>query len=176
MLAFIDTKGNLVQRVPDDADLTHYDLTGLTVVKAESDDVLIPDLSAGRARQRTIIQAARDVAMQDNVIVPDMPQPGQMAEFQLRSSTPYGRSGFDFIMGYVSRAESALLRNENYTRTFKLADNTTVEFNAEQWVAIGDHIEAEMTSRFVRGETLLARIDAATTLAEVMAVTWTLQD
>ena len=176
MLAFIDTNGNLIQRVPDDADLTHYDLTGLTVVTAESNDVLILDLAAGRARQRTIIQAARDVAMQDNVVVPDMPILGQTSEFQLRSSTSAGRGGFDFIMGYVARAESALLRDDPYIRPFKLADNTTVAFNAAQWVTIGNHIENELSTRFTRGETLLARIDAATSLAEVTAVTWTLQD
>jgi len=176
MLAFIDTNGNLVQRVPNDADLTHYDLTGLTVVTAESDDVLIPDLQAGRARQRTIIQIARDMAMQDNVTVPDMPTQGQMAEFQLRASTLSGRGGFDFIMGYVARAESALLRNEPYIRQFKLADNSTVAFDAAQWVIIGNYIEIELAARFVRGESLLARINEATTLAEITAITWTLQD
>jgi hypothetical protein len=176
MLAFIDINGNLVQRVPNDVDLTHYDLTGLTVVEAESDDVLIPDLAAGRARQRAIIKAARDAAMQDNVIVPDMPTKGQSAEFQLRASTSSGRGGFDFIMGYVARAESALLRDDPYIRPFKLANNNTVEFNAAQWVAIGDRIETEMAARFLRGETLLARINEATTLAEITSVNWTLQD
>jgi hypothetical protein len=137
---------------------------------------LVPDLATAKARQRAIIQAARDAAMQDNVTVPDLPAVGDAAEFQLRASTPAGRGGFDFIMGYVARAEAALLRDDPYVRGFKLADNRTLPFDAGQWVAIGDHIETELQARFARGEVLLARIDAATTLAAIAAVTWSLAD
>ncbi len=140
------------------------------------DGVLLPDLATARARQRGIIQAARDAAMQDNVTIPDFPEPGDAAEFQLRASTPAGRGGFDFIMGYVARAEAALLRGDAYVRGFKLADNRALPFDAAQWLAIGDHIETELQARFARGEVLLARIDAATTLAEIAAVSWTLAD
>jgi hypothetical protein len=101
---------------------------------------------------------------------------GDAAEFQLVSSTPGGRSGFDFIMGFFMRAKDALRFEESYSRAFKLADDRIVSFNESQWVAIGTYIETELQARFARGEVLLARINAALTVAEIEAVVWTLED
>jgi hypothetical protein len=49
-------------------------------------------------------------------------------------------------------------------------------FDAQQWVTIGEYCEAELQARFSRGEVLLARIDAAETLAAIAAVGWSLVD
>jgi D-serine deaminase-like pyridoxal phosphate-dependent protein len=163
MLAFIDADGNLVQRVPDDADLTHYDLTGMTVLPAESDDVLIPDLAAGRARQRAIINLARDAA-QDGVC-----------------QTPHGlfqcgpRSR-DFLKGSLDAAERLAAKGLLTEVKWTLADDRDVLLTVPQLEEAGLAIAAHVAAMHARARVLKSRIDAAETLAEIAAVTWTLQD
>jgi hypothetical protein len=164
MLAFLDADGNLVQRVPDDADLTHYDLTGMTVLPAESDDVLIPDLAAGRARQRAIINLARDAAQDGGAVVDGV------------GTFDTSERSRQFLNGAVAVAQIALASAEPFQIEWTLADNATVELDAAGVIAAGLAIAGHVGTIHQRARVLKSRIDAAETLAEIAAVTWTLQD
>lgn len=125
---------------------------------------VVPDLETARTRQRAIVRAGRDAAMRSNVTVPGL------GTFQIAGD------GWNHVMGFYFRAKDAVRFDEAYSRPFKLADNTMALFDAAQWVTIGEHCEAELQARFARGEVLLGRIEAATTLADIADVVWTLED
>ncbi len=163
MLAFKDSLGNVVQRVPDDADLDAYDLTGLTVETAEFEDLLIPDLDAARARQRALINAARDAAQDGGAMTPS-------------GAFDSNERSRQFLNGAVMTATLAQLNSQPFSIDWTLADNSVVTLSGaaliEAGVAVALHVDAIQR----RARVLKERIDAAETLAEIVAIGWTLED
>lgn len=124
---------------------------------------LVPDLAAARARQRAIINAARDAAQDGG------------------ADTPHGRfdsagRSREFLNGAVMAATLAGMNQQAFSLAWTLADNSVVTLTGAQIVESGLAVAAHVDAMHQRARVLKARIDVAATLAEIRAVTWTLAD
>ncbi len=163
MIALKDGLGNVVQRLPDDADLSAYDLTGLTAEASEFNDPLIPDLASARVRQRALVNAGRDAAING----------GLPTSFGVFDSDLDSRS---FIAGAVQLAREAADAAQPFAVAFTLADDSEVELDGPQMRQAGVEIGLQVGAIHARARVLKARIEAAETLAEVLAIAWSLED
>ena len=152
-----------MRRVPDDADLSKYDLTGLTVAPAVSNDVLIPDMATARTRQRAIINAARSAAINSG-----LPTSFGLFQTDLESRVE--------ISGAVQLAREAQDAGLPFSVSYRRADNTDAELTGPQMRQMGVEIGLQVNAIHMRSRVLKQRIDAATTLAEIAAVGWSLED
>jgi hypothetical protein len=117
-------------------------------------------LSEYKEKKREEIKTLRNFSMRDTVTVPNK------GTFQL------AEGGYEHIMGYYFNAKDAVRWNETYIRGFKLLDNTWQQFNAEEWVLIGDTIEQILQGRFIHAEELNLAIQAATDLEGLDKIVW----
>lgn len=99
------------------------------------------------------------------------------AVFNAPLVTPHGT--FDSDSRGRSNITDAVLMAQALTATgspvsidFTLADNTVVTLNAEQMIEVGLYLGAKVQGAYAVSRTLRAAIDAATTSAEVQAVSW----
>lgn len=72
----------------------------------------------------------------------------------------------------VSVSKQALALGGKFTTTFVLADNSTVELTAVDFIAIESAKGSQVLAAFAVAIPLRKRIEAATTVAEVEAVVW----
>jgi Domain of unknown function (DUF4376) len=128
-----------------------------------ADGVLVPDLDAAKARQRSIINAARDAAQDGGAVTP----------FGVFDSS---ERSLTYLNGAIKAAEKLaaleLPSDTNWTR----ADNVNVTLTVTELTTAGLAVAAHINAMHQRGRVLKSRIDAATTLAEIAAIGWTLED
>lgn len=103
---------------------------------------------------------------------------------QARDATEYGTftyAGFVLdgdaaaqrrLAGLVSAAKAAIAAGQTFTTTFILADNTTTEFTAEDFIGIEMAKIWQVDAAFTRYRDLRARVEAATTVEELDAISW----
>lgn len=127
------------------------------------DGALVPDLETARAEQRAIINAARDAAQDGGADTPS-------GRFDSA-----GRSR-EFLNGAVMAATLAGLNQQPFSIAWTLADNSVVTLDGAAIIAAGLAVAAHVDAIHQRARVLKARIDAAETLADIRAVTWTLED
>jgi hypothetical protein len=82
----------------------------------------------------------------------------------------------EFLHGKVTEALITQLAGGSYTTNFTRADNTTDSFTGAQIIQAGVDVAAWVDAVHARALVLKGRIDAAETLAELEAITWTLED
>jgi hypothetical protein len=124
---------------------------------------LVPDLAAARAKQRTIINAARDAAQDGGAMTPFGPMDSNERSRQL-------------LNGAVSAAQIALANAEPFTVTWTLADDSAVTLTAADTITAGLAVAAHVASIHERARVLKARIAAATSFAAIAAITWSIED
>lgn len=103
---------------------------------------------------------------------------------QARDATEYGQFTYDgFVLdgdaaaqrrlaGLVSAAKTAIAAGQTFTTTFILADNTTTEFTAEDFIGIEMAKIWQVGEAFTRYRELKASAEAATTVEELDAISW----
>jgi hypothetical protein len=151
-----DGRGGVVVADPAPAD---WATAPYTVV----DGVLVPALDVARARQRALINQARDAAQDGGAETPS----GRF------DSAPRSR---EFLNGAAQLALMAQLADAPFSIQWTLADNSTVTLDAAEMIAAAAAVAAHVDAMHQRGRVLKARIDAAETMAEIEAVVWTLED
>ena len=124
---------------------------------------LVADLATARARQRAVINAARDVA-QDG---------GAMTPAGLFDSDERSRQ---FLNGAVMTATLAQAAGQPFSIDWTRADNSVVTLNAAQLIEAGVAVALHIDAIQRRARVLKGRIDAAETLAAIAAVGWSLLD
>lgn len=137
------------------------DLVGMPYAIVEGAPVA--DLAAVRARQRAMINQARDMAQDGGCDTPS-------GRFDTK---PRSR---EFLNGAVLAATLAGMNSEAFTINWKLANNSVVTLNGPQIIAAGLAVAAWVDTVHQRAVVLKARIDAAATVAAILAVGWTLTD
>ncbi len=76
------------------------------------------------------------------------------------------------VAGAALDALIAKLNNQDVAQLWVLADNTAATFDADQMIAIGRACKSYVGELWAISQALRAQIEAATTVAEVEAVTW----
>lgn len=125
---------------------------------------LVPDLATARARQRAIINAARDAAQDGGCDVPGVG----------RFDT--GERARQFLNGAVAAAQIAMAQGQPFAVSWTLATNDVVQMDGAAIIASGLAVAAHVDAMHQRARVLKARIEAATTLAEIEAIAWTVAD
>lgn len=125
--------------------------------------VLVPDLAAARARQRAMINAGRDAAQDGGAETPS-------GRFDSASRSR------EFLNGAVVAAQIALAQGQPFSINWTLANNNVVTLDAPGIIAAGLAVAAHVDAMHSRARVLKSRIDAATTLAGIAAITWTVAD
>lgn len=95
-------------------------------------------------------------------------------------ATPYGTFDADpdsrgniIDTAHLMQTEAqAFAPGSNPTEDFTLADNTVVTLTASQMVEVALLLANQVKAAYARGRVVRAEIEAATTAAEVAAVTW----
>jgi hypothetical protein len=123
----------------------------------------VPTLAAAQADQRQIINAGRDAAISGGAV------------------TPFGTfdTGLDSrgkINGAVTMALLQATAGAAYEVSWTLADDSAVTLTGAQMMQAGGAVALHVDAMHQRSRVLKGRIDAATTVAEVLAVIWTLED
>lgn len=134
--------------------------SGLYLVQAGA---LVPDLATARARQRAIINAARNAAQDGGAETPS-------GRFDSASRSR------EFLNGAVVAAQIALAQGQAFSISWTLANNSVVQLDAAQLIAAGLAVAAHVDAMHSRARVLKSRIDAAATLAAIAAITWTVAD
>jgi hypothetical protein len=124
---------------------------------------VVIDLDAAKARQRALINRARDTAQDGGADTPS----GRF------DSAPRSR---EFLNGAVTNALLANISSQAFSITWTRADNSSVTMDADETIAAGVAVATWVDTVHNRARVLKDRIDEATTLAAVQAVTWTLTD
>lgn len=125
--------------------------------------VLVPDLAALRLAQRAIISAGRDAAISAG------------------APTPFGVFDSDLdsrgkINGGVTMALMQAAVGAPYEVSWTLADDSAVTLTGPQMMQAGGAVALHVDAMHQRSRVLKGRIEDATTVAEVRAVLWTLED
>jgi hypothetical protein len=144
-------------------DASGHDLTGRTVRDVTAADLLPGELAAARKAQVALIDAARNALAYGGC------------------DTPAGRVQTDpesmvFVTGETVSALIAEQAGENYSTRFILADNTLATLNAAGMIALGRAVKDFVSPIVLRARVLKDRIEAATTVAAIEAITWTMAD
>lgn len=134
-----------------------------TVPYEAVDGVLVVALGYARARQRAIINRARDAAQDGGAETPS----------GMFDSGPRSR---EFLNGAAQLALMAKLADEPFIIDWTRADNVVVTLDADQMIAAAAAVAAHVDAMQQRGRVLKQRIDDAETPAAIEAVVWTLED
>jgi hypothetical protein len=135
----------------------------LTAPYLVQDGALLLDLATARAAQRAVINLARNAAQDSACQTPH----------GLFQCDPRSR---DFLKGSLDAAERLAAKGLLTEVKWTLADDRDVLLTMPQLEEAGLAIAAHVAAMHARARVLKSRIDAAETLAEIAAVTWTLQD
>jgi len=127
------------------------------------DGVLVAALDVARARQRIVINRGRDAAI----------DAGVATEFGIFDTNLGSRL---LISGAVQAASLALANELPWSISWTMADDNEKELTAAEMISAGLQVAAAVDAIHQRSRVLKGRIEAATTLAEVDAVIWTLED
>ena len=124
---------------------------------------LVADLAAIRDKQRKTITAGRDAAISAGAL------------------TPFGifDTGLDSrgkINGAVTMALLQAVAGAPYEVSWTLADDSAVTLTGAQMMQAGGAVALHVDAMHQRSRVLKGRIEAAATVAEILAVTWTLED
>lgn len=76
------------------------------------------------------------------------------------------------ITGAVMLAQMAIAGGQPYSIEWTLKDNTVRTLTAQDMLAVGTALGAHVQTQFSKGQALRAQIEAATTQAEVEAISW----
>lgn len=76
------------------------------------------------------------------------------------------------IIGAVLLAQTLTAQSQPVTISFTLADNTVAVLNSAQMTTVGLALGSKTQAAYTRWQTLRAQIDAATTDAALLAITW----
>lgn len=127
-------------------------------------DPAATDLEAAKARKRGEIKASRDKAVSGGVVVP---------EIGTFDSDEISRSN---INGAVTGAILAQAAGQPFSVYWTLADNTVVQLDGPQMLAVGTTVMAHVSAKYTIGQSLQALVEAAETVPEVLAITWPVEN
>lgn len=77
------------------------------------------------------------------------------------------------IQGAVTLAQLALSTGQPYSVEWTLANNTTRTLSAVEMLGVAQALGAHVNTAHTTGRSLRGQLDAATTIAEVNAISWT---
>ena len=126
------------------------------IAKIWSDQRTLPQ---AQAETWQTIQAARDAAMSANFV-----WDGSVFQGDAASQTK--------IQGDVLAAVVASMQGQTFSASWTLFDNTQRTLSGPDMIAVGQALQASMTTAFAQGVALRAQIEAATTLSQLDAITW----
>ena len=118
-----------------------------------------PTLYALQADKWTAIKASRDAAINSPLVTPH-------GTFD---SDPASRAN---IGGAVALAQTLAAATPPFVITYTLADNTSVVLDGPSMVGVGLALGAKVQAAFATARALRVRIDAATSPADLDAITW----
>ena len=121
-------------------------------------------LAIAQEEQWTIVKAARDAVINGGLSWRDSSNTTRVFDTDEISQ---GR-----ISGAFSLAAYSLANNLPFSKTWKLADNTTVDLSAVDIISVGASLAQMVQQAINTGETLRLQINQATTIPEVESIVW----
>jgi hypothetical protein len=76
------------------------------------------------------------------------------------------------IVGAALSAQIAILGNQQWSKAWTLADNSTTMITPSQMIAIGSALDAHVQAAYDRGVEIRQEIAAAQSLADLQSITW----